>query len=179
MRIAWLTPFTKKSAIGRFSQAVTRELARKIQVDLWLADREDPLDTLLPIVEYDPRQPLDKLWPRGAYDFAICQLGNYVAYHREIFEFSRKVPSIIVLHDYVMHHFFAGLADSVLGDMESHCRLVEQRYGGSAAEANARPAPVRRRGFGIPIALPISRCLRTAFPAHSARWSIPITCERR
>ncbi len=137
MRIAWFTPFTKKSAIGRFSQAVTRELAKEIQVDLWLADRNDPLVTALPTFDYDPRQPLKEWWPRDAYDFAICNLGNYLDYHRELFEFSRKVPSVIVLHDYVMHHFFAGFAESVLRDMNSHCRRLEELYGDAAREANA------------------------------------------
>src|SRR6185312_17337484 len=137
MRIAWFTPFARKSAIGRYSQSVTNELAKKVQVDLWLADRDDLLDTSLPIVEYDPALPLDQWWPRGVYDFAICHMGNYLDYHRQIFEFSRKVPSIIVLHDYVMQHFFSSYSHSVLGDVGLHLRRMEQRYGNPAREANA------------------------------------------
>ncbi len=137
MRIAWFTPFTRKSAIGRFSQAATRELAKAVQVDLWIADVEDLLDSALPTFRYDLDRPLEQWWPQGVYDFAICNLGNYLGFHREIFVFSRKVPSIVVLHDYVMNNFFAGIAEVVLRDIDSHCRRLEELYGDSAGEANA------------------------------------------
>lgn len=137
MKIAWFTPFARESAIGRYSQAVTNALVEEAEVDLWLADRNDLLDTVLPIFEYDPALPLDHWWPYGRYDFAVCQIGDHLGNHRKIYEFSRRIPSIIVLHDYVMHHFLASYATSVLHDAESHHRRVEQRYGDSAREANA------------------------------------------
>ena len=137
MKIAWFTPFARRSAIGRYSQAVTNAIAKDAEVDLWLADRNNLLDTALPIFEYDPALPLDRWWLHGQYDFAVCHLGDHLGNHRKIYEFSRRVPSIIVLHDYVMHHFLASYATSVLHDAESHHRKVEQRYGDSAREANA------------------------------------------
>ena len=138
MKLAWLSPFCTNSAIGRFSQAVTDELAKSVSVDLWVDSREDLLRTNLPVIEYNPEPPRHLWWPEHTYDFAICNFGDYLPYHRRIFEFSRKVPSVAILHDYVMHHFFAGYYQVVLNDLSAHLRRVENLYGAPAREANDR-----------------------------------------
>jgi len=108
MKIAWFTPFRKVSAIGRFSRLVTDQLAQYAQVDLWLAEAENEElhRTSLRIVRY-----LELSCPESflrEYDVIAYNLGDHMLNHRTIFEMSRRVPGVIILHDYVMHHFFAG-----------------------------------------------------------------------
>jgi len=98
MKLAWLTPFSANSAIGRFSQTVTDELSKQAEIDLWIAGRENLLSTSLRIIDYNPALPVDQWWPRGAYDFAICNFGEQ-PFQRPILEFARKISSVVVLHD--------------------------------------------------------------------------------
>lgn len=138
MNLAWFTPFSTASAIGRFSQAVTGELSKHVRVDLWVSGGEDLLPTSLPVLDYNPEVPLAQWWPQASYDFAVCHFGDFLDYHRRIFEFSRKVPSVAVLHDFVMQHFFAGYYQLVVKDLDAHLRRIEALYGEPAREWNAR-----------------------------------------
>jgi glycosyltransferase involved in cell wall biosynthesis len=136
VRIAWVTPFAAESAIGRFSQAVTTELAKHADIDLWVSSRDNLLPTSLPIIDYNPDLPLDQWWPHGRYDFSVCNLGDHLGFHQRIFELSLKVPSILILHDFVMHHFFAGYYQVVLGNLDAHLLRVNARYGTRSKNLN-------------------------------------------
>jgi glycosyltransferase involved in cell wall biosynthesis len=105
MKIAWFTPFKKASAIGRFSRSVTNQLAKHAQIDLWLADSEDLHETDLRIIPYT-RIRNASYWLRE-YDAVIYNLGDQLGNHQEIYKMSQRVPGIVILHDFVMHHFFA------------------------------------------------------------------------
>jgi glycosyltransferase involved in cell wall biosynthesis len=136
MRLAWLSPFTADSAIARFSQAVTDELSKYAEVDIWVYSRDNLLPTSLRVVDYNPDLPVDQWWPRGVYAFAVCNLGDHLGFHQRIFEFSRRVPSVVILHDYVMHHFFAGYYQLVLKNLDAHLSRIEALYGSRAKAAN-------------------------------------------
>ena len=105
MKIAWFTPFQKASAIGRFSRSVTNQLARHAQVDLWVADSEDIHETALRVIPYTTIRNAP-YWLRE-YDVVVYNLGDQLSNHREIYNMSRCVPGIVILHDFVMHNFFA------------------------------------------------------------------------
>ena len=106
MKIAWFTPFKKASAIGHFSRSVTNQLAKHAQVDLWLADSEDLHETALRIIPYT-RIRNAEYWLRE-YDAVVYNLGDHLYYHQEIYNMSQRVAGIVIPHDFVMHHFFAG-----------------------------------------------------------------------
>jgi len=142
MRIGWFTPFSRDSAIGRFSQAVTEHLGRSIEVDLWVKEAEDMLATDLRAVRYRHSEEADPLVLRQ-YDLVVYNLGDSPL-HEEIFEISRRVPGVVILHDSVMHHFFAHY--HVIGGRRPHdyVSLLRQHYG-SAGEAFAREATADSR----------------------------------
>ncbi len=106
MKLAWFTPFSRRSAIARFSEAVVRELARHHTVDLWYPKVSDPRAAGVRIVcfrdaaEVDPNRLAE-------YDLLVYNLGNHLPFHREIYEISRRFPGLCIMHDFVMHHFFA------------------------------------------------------------------------
>jgi glycosyltransferase involved in cell wall biosynthesis len=107
MKIAWFTPFRKVSAIGRFSRLVTDSLAREAQVDLWLADpdSEELHGTALRIIRYPQLPNVERRL--GEYDVVVYNLGDHGPFHGQIYEVAQRVPGVVILHDYVMHHFFA------------------------------------------------------------------------
>lgn len=108
MRIAWFTPFRKVSAIGRFSQSVTNCLAKTARVDLWLAEpeSEELHDTGLQIISYLHLSRFERFL--AEYDLVVYNMGDQAEYHGAIYSAARLVPGVVILHDYVMHHFFAG-----------------------------------------------------------------------
>jgi len=106
MKIAWFTPFSRKSAIARFSGAVVRELARQDTVDLWHPSIRDPRAAEVRTVCFRDASEVDPS-RLAEYDLLVYNFGNHVPFHREIYEVSRRFPGLCVMHDFVMHHFFA------------------------------------------------------------------------
>lgn len=106
MRIAWFTPFGVKSAIGKVSQAVTRELADFCEVEIWCTDHTPLLSSKLkinPIILYR-----DAATTIRAYDYVIYNMGDHLTNHLDIFQILRRVPGIVIIHDYILHNFFRG-----------------------------------------------------------------------
>lgn len=106
MRIAWFTPLSTRSAIGEFSVHVTQELARMAEVELWTSDEPPLLDTTLPVVRYRPGS--SELAALPERDALIYNMGDYLPFHEDIHAVSREYPGIVILHDRVLHHLFAG-----------------------------------------------------------------------
>jgi len=103
MRIAWFTPFSKKSSIGKFSRSVTEELIKKCEIDLWVPKDSNLLSTDLPVVQFDSVTGLKRL---DEYDFTVYNMGDHYGFHKDIYEVSKKYKGIIILHDHMLHHFF-------------------------------------------------------------------------
>src|SRR5271166_4499299 len=106
MKIAWLTPLSKKSAIARASVAIVEELAKIADVHLLHFENGEARETSVPVKRFASAAAVDER-TLDRYDVAIYNFGNYLPFHREIFLLSRRHPGICILHDLVMHHFFA------------------------------------------------------------------------
>jgi glycosyltransferase involved in cell wall biosynthesis len=128
MKIAWFTPFERTSAIGRFSQSVTASLSLNAEVDLWLAEDESAKlhSTDLRIIRYSHLRGLERLLL--GYDAVIYNLGDHFRYHGSIYNVSRVFPGVVILHDYVMHHFFASYYDQ-RNEWEEYARVMARWYG--------------------------------------------------
>jgi glycosyltransferase involved in cell wall biosynthesis len=113
MKIAWFTPFSRKSAIGKYSAIILDELKRAHQVRVFAADREDAAGWWRPGMDVEPvagRGGSSQLVRRLAdYDVAVYNLGNFVPFHRDVYATQLVHPGIVILHDLVMHDFFANL----------------------------------------------------------------------
>lgn len=105
MRIAWFTPFTKNSAVGKYSQSITERLSGNCEVDIWSAESDNLLSTKLNVLHYHPSENLEDRLKK--YDFIIYNIGDSIIFHKAIYEASKKFKGIVILHDLVMHHFFA------------------------------------------------------------------------
>jgi glycosyltransferase involved in cell wall biosynthesis len=107
MKIAWFTPLSMRSAIGEFSAHVTRALAQLAEVELWTADEPPYCRTELPVVRYG--QAAGDLDALGDCDAVIYNMGDYLPFHGPIHTVARERPGVVILHDRVLHHLYAGM----------------------------------------------------------------------
>lgn len=106
-RIAWFTPLSAQSAIGEFSVHVTAELAKLADVEIWTSDEPPYHDTNLPVVGYSgASEDLDVLSHR---EVIIYNMGDYLPFHGHMHSVARRYPGIVILHDRVLHHLYAGM----------------------------------------------------------------------
>ncbi len=135
MKIAWFTPLSEKSAIGRASTYIVRELAKSAEVELWHFER----GPLHPVTEaklvFAPSADLSRL---ASFDLVVYNFGNHLPFHGEIFDVSRQHPGLVVLHDFVMHHFFAALYLEVRRDPSAYLAEMEHWYGVAGRAAGKR-----------------------------------------
>lgn len=133
MKIAWFTPFSKKSAIGKYSKIATESIKNQFEVDIWVNDTDDVIETDLKLIKYSPNST--NLTDLTNYDIIFYNMGNYIPFHRDIYEVSRKYNGVIVLHDYIMHHFFAGYYLECLRNPQEYVYEMKRIYGVNGEKA--------------------------------------------
>ena len=144
MKIAWFTPYTRDSAIGRFSELVVAELARSAEISLWVPDLNGTRAAAVEIVPLQSCSP-DAVERVSKCDLAVYNIGNYFPYHGLIYEFSRRVPGLVILHDVVLHHFCAALYLENRNDRDGYLRQLSAVYGDEARKAAEDAFAGRRR----------------------------------
>lgn len=137
MKIAWFTPLAKNSSIGRFSAAVAGSLANFAEVELCHFDVGDVRGVPTPVRAFRSAESIS-LRVLSTYDLLVYNFGNYLRFHREIFELSKRWPGVCILHDVVMHHFFAEYYFDHRRDPDGYTSLMERRYGEGAPGPEAR-----------------------------------------
>jgi len=127
MKIAWFTPFSKKSAVGKYSQIVTNEISKHHEVDLWIPSNTNILQSSLR--KYSISFEKEKINFLQKYDIIVYNLGDHFFLHKDIYLMSQKIKGIVILHDYVMHHFFTGYYFKYLNDYEKYIQKMNLLYG--------------------------------------------------
>src|SRR5438105_114731 len=111
MRIAWLTPFNPRSAIGQYSQAIVEHLGATEEVVVFAAEQGPdllPQSCAAPTVRL-PRDPDAALLAElGSFDLVVHNFGNHTPYHQTIYDVAVRQPGIVIMHDLVMRDFFLG-----------------------------------------------------------------------
>ncbi|MBD7999897.1 glycosyltransferase [Oerskovia gallyi] len=123
MRIAWCTPFSEQSAIGRVSAIVAEELVRRpeVQIDIW-----QPVESTGRVWSGETYTiDLEDLSPLLEYDAVVYHLGNYAPNHLDIWKASEQVPGIVVLHDISL----GGLFHQYLLDRGDYSDEIGRWYG--------------------------------------------------
>lgn len=106
-RIAWFTPLSVQSAIGEFSVHVTAELAKLADVEIWTSDAPPYHATGLPVIGYSrDSKDLDVLAHR---ELIVYNMGDYLPFHGQMHAVAQRHPGIVILHDRVLHHLYAGM----------------------------------------------------------------------
>jgi hypothetical protein len=127
MRLAWFTPFSHSSAVGRFSQAVTAELSKHASIDLWINDPGDLLPASLRVVQYGSEGALREPPRSETYDFAVWNYEEQPGFHRIDFEFSGHKTSIGISADFVINQFLPGYYQLALDSLNRSLRSADSR----------------------------------------------------
>jgi glycosyltransferase involved in cell wall biosynthesis len=130
MRLAYFSPLPPQgSGIADYSCELLPYLSTYADVDLWVEGYDPANDSLLPfrIINYSGR---NELLPQLAdYDGIVYHLGNNVRYHQHIYQVFLQFPGVVVLHDFALHHFFAGYFLEVLKSPQGYIDEMEYNYG--------------------------------------------------
>jgi glycosyltransferase involved in cell wall biosynthesis len=138
MRIAWFTPFSTRSAIGEFSRHITDILSERAEVEIWTPDLQPLHQTDLRVIGFSSGSPDLELLPQR--DMIVYNMGDHLPFHGHIHAVSQRYPGIVILHDRVLHHLFAGLW--LMGSEPTRQTYVERmetfygRRGGEIARAS-------------------------------------------
>ncbi len=146
MKIAWLTPLSRRSGISKYSISVLSELSKRVDVEVWAKNMPDniSLNDKLPV--FDAVLNDENIKRLNYYDAVIYNMGNNLNFHYEVYQFYRKVKGIVVLHDKVMHNFFAGYFLDILKKPDRYVSTMNYYYsneGQKIAELSLKtPLPI-------------------------------------
>ena len=125
MRVAWLSPMPpERSGIADYATLVLPAVRERIDVE---------------VVRRGARRP-----PRGV-DLSVYHIGNDPEAHAWIVEALRRVPGLVVLHDFVLHHLVSGMtlgrrdARGYLDALERDGGLVARLLGHAVIEKRIPP----------------------------------------
>jgi glycosyltransferase involved in cell wall biosynthesis len=145
MRIAWFSPLPPQgSGIADYAaQILDGEGGLRgragVTADLWVDGvAPDPAVAAgRTVIDYRDRPGLAARL--AAYDGVVYHVGNHPGYHAGILEMARRHPGIVVLHDYVLHHFLAHewLVRPGRCDRDGYVATMRRLYGDGAAERAA------------------------------------------
>lgn len=135
MKIAWFSPLPPlKSGISEYSEVILEHLKDHASVDLWVDGFSPRPDFYkkFKIINYKGRTEI--LPVLKTYDAIIYNMGNNIEFHGGIYDVFQEFPGIVILHDYVLHHFFANYWLIKRNDREGYFAEVRRQYGQEAEE---------------------------------------------
>jgi hypothetical protein len=110
MRVHWFSPLLPDATdIGHFSGRVLREMVKLCSVTVW-TETPNPLAELLPGIEirhFNPAQPDYATLNRDGV--IVYNIGNNGPFHAGIYEMSRRIPGIVILHEADLQGLFSFL----------------------------------------------------------------------
>ena len=145
MRVAYASPLPpQRTGIADYSAELLPHLARHADIELYVdatdANRsgERP-GTAWPGGDAFRVRPLAELpRRRGSHDVVLYQLGNDARYHGGIWRMLQRVPGVVMLHEFMLHHLVREMT-LVRGNQPAY--LEEHRYCyGETARGVARRA---------------------------------------
>src|SRR5215831_7193079 len=141
MKIAWVTPYNTRSAIGRFSRMIVSGLNDSDHaVTIVRSEAVDVLDGSdvmagTEVVRWDEVCYAPDFW--SPFDAVIYNIGDNYPFHAGAIELLPKFPGIVIFHDYFLLDLFrAWCAES--GSQAGGDRTLDDLYGeGTACHLHA------------------------------------------
>ncbi|HWQ13281.1 MAG TPA: glycosyltransferase family 4 protein [Roseiflexaceae bacterium] len=162
-RIAYASPVNPApSGISDYSEELLPFLGRYFDVTLYVEDGLRPANAQLArCLEVRPVGRLERDQRRRPYDAVLYHMGNSAA-HMGIWRAMQRVPGVVVLHDFVLHHFMLQYYATALGAVERYRAEAERRYGADGA----RVAGLMMRGRFTEAAFDLPFCEDVLATAH-------------
>lgn len=130
MKIAWFSPLPPlKSGISEYSELVIKHLKKYAQVDLWVDGFSPRIDFYEEFKIIDYKSHPYALPLLNTYDAIVYNMGNNPDFHSGMYDVLNQYSGIVILHDYVMHHFMAGYWIDKKQDLEGYFNEVRRQYG--------------------------------------------------
>jgi glycosyltransferase involved in cell wall biosynthesis len=157
-RIAYASPLNPAaSGISDYSEELLPFLARYAEITPYVADGLRPSNAeLLRHMDVRPLSRLERDQRRKPYDAILYHMGNSVENHAAIWDALQRTPGVLVLHEFVLHHFMLGYAAVTRRDVELYRAEAAQRYG----PEGARVADLMLRGRLTEAAFEMPLCER-------------------
>lgn len=133
-RIAYCSPVNPAaSGISDYSEELLPYLSQYADVTLFLEDGLTPSNPLLSrYLEVIPLRRLPRRHRQRPYDAIVYHIGNSPA-HAGIWRMAQRLPGVVVLHDFVLHHFMLWYAANVQRDVQRYVQTMTARYGSEGA----------------------------------------------
>ena len=113
MRVAYYSPLPpERTGVADYSALLVPALGRRVDLDVQRRGR--------------------KRAPHGA-DLCLYHVGNNPDAHAWIVDALRRRPGVVVLHDFVLHHFMLWYAANVRRDVQLYVQEMGERYGEAGA----------------------------------------------
>ena len=121
MRIAYFSPLNPvRSGISDYSEGLLPELSKYAQIDIYVHQSRVSSELIRSNYRVQDYRKFSSVSEN--YDITLYQMGNSPC-HRFVYETVKNHPGILVLHDWVLHHFFAGFSS------REYLRVLSQCYG--------------------------------------------------
>jgi glycosyltransferase involved in cell wall biosynthesis len=108
MKVNWFSPLPPaETEIAHHTARIARSLAAHMDVQLWTdaARWDQQLERIAPVRRWTPSKPP---WLElHEADLNIYNIGNNCVFHETIWELSRQMPGVVILHDTCLQHLFA------------------------------------------------------------------------
>jgi glycosyltransferase involved in cell wall biosynthesis len=129
-RIAYLSPLNPApSGISDYSEELLPYLGQYAEITLYVDAGLKPSNPdLLRHMELRPISRLERDQRRRPYDAILYHMGNSPV-HAGIWRAMQRVPGVLVLHEFVLHHFMLNYAATAVRDVETYRAEAARRYG--------------------------------------------------
>jgi glycosyltransferase involved in cell wall biosynthesis len=129
-RIAYASPVNPAaSGISDYSEELLPYLGRYADLTLYLDDHLKPDNPhLARHLALRPLSRLERDHRRQPYDAILYHIGNSPV-HAAIWRALQRVPGVVVLHDFVLHHFMLQYYATELRDIDRYRAEAQRRYG--------------------------------------------------
>ena len=134
MRLAFFSPLSPKpSGIADYSEALLPHLAARVDsVDVFIEDYEpSPASSREGLRIRDYRE-FEADYYAGCYDAVLYHMGNN-PFHVYIYDLAIRIPGVIVLHEFNLHHLLAAVTITRNG-WDSYLAELEYNAGAAALE---------------------------------------------
>lgn len=129
MKINIFTPLPPaKSDIANFSIKLLPHLQARSEVKLWTSQKswDRAINKVVDVCTYDPK---DVPWAElHLADATVYNIGNNMLFHSDIWEVSRQLPGIVILHDRCLQHLFFGYYQDK-NDRAGYLKAIFDEYG--------------------------------------------------
>lgn len=136
MKLNWFSPLPPaRTDIAHYTKRILPALQEQFEVMLWTdqAQWNSELEKNSDIRHYHCEQmPWVQL---NQADLTVFNIGNNSDFHSSIWQVSQQHSGIVILHDFRLQHFFAGLYRDQWEDREGYMEKMEFYYGKVGREA--------------------------------------------